>query len=165
MAYTEKVPDDIALVAAPADLTKSKLENAVYQITKAISQHPKSIVQELQIYRKYIPIILEACFIQTEGLKKVGMQLDRCTNISYDRSNKRWSKDEDETLIDQVCEGKSNIHQLSTMFGRSPGAIQVHISELVGRKRLSQEIAGKFIGKINGEVTEAEICGTVYKAG
>ena len=91
------------------------------------------------------------------------MQIDRCTEVDYDRGNKRWTNEEDETLINLVCEGKTNIHKISTILGRSPGAIQTHISYLVGRKRITQEVAGKFIGFINGITAEAEICGTVYK--
>ena len=160
--YKEKVPDEIAMTLAPG-FSHDELLNAAGKLMLTVSQRPKSIVEEVRIYRKYVPIMIKAYCTQSEGMKKAAMQIDRLADVEYDRGNKRWSKEEDEMLINLVCEGKENIHKISTILGRSPGAIQSHISFLVGRKRLTQEVAGKFIGTINGESTEAEICGTVYK--
>ena len=161
-SYKEKVPDDIAMIIAP-DFSRDELVNAAQRLALVSSQRPKSIVEEVRIYRKYVPIMIKAYCAQSEGMKKAAMQIDRFGDVEYDRGNKRWSKEEDETLINLVCEGKDTIHKISTILGRSPGAIQSHISYLVGRKRLTQEVAGKFIGTINGESTEAQICGTIYK--
>ena len=160
--YKEKIPDDIALAFAP-NFTNDELGNAARQLTHICTKRPKSIVVEVNIFRKYVPILIAGYIKQSEGFRKACMQINRCTEIEYDRSNKHWTKEEDETLIELVCEGKDNIHQLSTIFGRSPGAIKTHISDLVGRRRLTQEVAGRFIGTINGETSEAVICGTVHK--
>ena len=160
--YKDKVPDDIAMTMG-TDFSRDELVNAAQRLALVSSQRPKSIVEEVRIYRKYVPIMIKAYCIQSEGMKKAAMQIWRLTDVDYDRGKKRWSKEEDEMLINLVCEGNENIHQISTILGRSPGAIQSHISFLVGRKRLTQEVAGKFIGTINGETTQAEICGTVYR--
>lgn len=96
-------------------------------------------------------------------MNKSIMQIRRCTSIEYERANKRWSREEDEEIIDRVYEGKMNIHQLSTIFGRSPGAIKTHISELVGRERLSVAVVGRFIGTIDGVSADSDIRGTVFK--
>ena len=160
--YKEKIPDDVALTFAP-DFSRDELVNAARQLAKVSTERPKSIIVELNVYRKYVPIMIKAYCIQSEGMKKAVKQIDRCTDIDYDRGNKRWTNEEDETLINLVCEGKENIHRISTILGRSPGAIQTHISYLVGRKRLTQEIAGRFIGTIDVKSAEAEICGTLIK--
>ena len=160
--YKDKIPDDIALMFKP-DFERSEMIEAFQQLAKVSTNRPKSIVIEVNIYRRYVPMMIRAYCKQSELNKKAVMEVERCTDINYDRGNKRWTPEEDETLINLVCEGEYNIHKLSTMIGRSPGAIQSHISYLVGRKRLSQEVAGKFIGKINGEETQADIVGTIYK--
>ncbi len=160
--YKEKIPDDIALVFAP-EFSRPELINAFQQLAKVSTVKPKSIMVELNIYRKYVPMMIKAYSTMSEGVKKASKQIDRCTDIEYDRGNKRWTSEEDETLINLVCDGKDNIHTISTILGRSPGAIQTHISYLVGRKRLSQEVAGRFVGTINGIDAQATICGTVFK--
>ena len=160
--YKEKIPEDIALIFAP-EYSSEEIVDAFMKLAKVNSERPKSIIVELNTYRKYVPIIIKAYCSQSEGLKKAAVQISRCTDIDYDRGNKRWSGEEDETLISLVCDGNQNIHEISTTLGRSPAAIQTRISVLVGRKRLSQEVAGKFIGTINGESTQAEIVGTLYK--
>lgn len=160
--YKEKIPEDVALVFA-SEIKRQELVNAIQQLAKVSCERPKNILAELNIYRKYVHILVNAYIELSDGLKKATMQIDRCTEVDYDRGNKRWTNEEDETLINLVCEGKTNIHKISTILGRSPGAIQTHISYLVGRKRITQEVAGKFIGFINGITAEAEICGTVYK--
>ena len=162
MSWDVKVPDDIVLVKKP-DIKRPEFVEAVQQLAKVSTERPKSIIVELNIYRKFLPILLKAYFVMSEGTDKACKQVERCTNIDYDRANKRWSKEEDEELINIVCDGKENIHQISTIFGRSPGAIKTHISELVGRKRLSQEVAGRFIGIIDGIEANAEIKGTIFK--
>ena len=162
VGYKERIPDDIALVFEP-DFGRDELVNALQQLAKVSCERPKSIIAELNIYRKYIPIMIRAYCVQSEVMKKATTQVNRCTEIEYDRGNKRWTNEEDETLINLVCDGKENIHRISTILGRSPGAIQSHVSYLVGRKRLTQEVAGKFIGMIDGKSAEAEICGKVYR--
>jgi len=160
--YKEKIPDDIALVFAP-EFERDDVVNAVQQLALVSKQRPKSLVIEVKQYRKYVPILIESYIKITEGLQKSIMQQERYGKISYDRGNKRWTREEDESLIEIVCDGSANIHEISTIFGRSPGAIKTHISDLVGRRRLTQEVAGRFIGTINGETSEAVICGTVHK--
>ena len=162
MDWEKKVPADIGLIKAPG-FERDELVNAFMKIAKVTVERPKSIIVEVNTYRKYIPIVLDAYIRMCEGVRKATMLHDRATDIDYDRSHKRWTPEEDNALIDEVCCDDMNIHKLSTMFGRSPGAIKTHISELVGRKRISQEIAGRFIGIVDGEQIDAEINGTVYK--
>lgn len=67
-------------------------------------------------------------------------------------------------LIEEVC-GDTSIHELSLMFGRTPSSIKTRVSTLVGLERISQEVAGRFIGKINGDDANADIEGIVLKKG
>lgn len=158
----KKLPEDIGLVKAPG-FDKQELLEAFTKVAKVTKERPKSVIIEVNIYRKYIPLLLDAYIRMCEGLRKANMVYERSTDIKYARGNKKWTADEDNELIEQVCREDMNIHQLSAVFGRSPGAIKTHISELVGRERLSQEIAGRFIGTIDGMETDAVIDGTVFK--
>lgn len=49
------------------------------------------------------------------------------------------------------------------MFGRSAGAIATRVSYLVGIKKVSEEVAGKFVGYLDGKHVEGVINGTVRK--
>lgn len=162
--YKGKIPEDIAMFNVP-DFKREELINAFVQLVKVSEQRPKSIVVELNTYRKYVPFILKAYCMVSDLNKKATMEAHRCVDIEYDRGNKRWSSEEDETLINLVCSEEYNIHKISTVLGRSPNAIQTRISFLVGRSRLTQEVAGRFIGTINGISANAEIKGTVFKEG
>lgn len=71
--------------------------------------------------------------------------------------------DSDDLLISAVCSGNFTPLSLAAAFGRSPSAISSHLSYLVGVKRVSQSIAGRFIGQMNGEEVNADIVGTIYK--
>ena len=77
--------------------------------------------------------------------------------------NSRWTKEEDERLIDVVCQEGWTPFELSASFGRSIPAIKARVSKLVGLKRVSQEIAGRFFGTIDGVETSGSIEGIVYK--
>lgn len=158
----KKLPEDIGLVKAPG-FDKQELLEAFTNVAKVTKKRPKSVIVEVNTYRKYVPLLLDAYIRMCEGLRKSNMVYQRSTDIKYARGNKKWTADEDNELIEQVCREDMNIHQLSAVFGRSPGAIKTHISELVGRKKLSQEVAGRFIGLIDGENVDAEINGTIYK--
>lgn len=120
-------------------------------------------------------------FIQLQQWKKIGIELlkylqftskliddmneelERLSSGSEDKKYQRWTPEEDELLIDEVCKGRLSIIELSTTFGRTPSAIKTRVSKLVGMKRISQEIAGHFIGVINNVQVEGPIHGEVIK--
>lgn len=78
------------------------------------------------------------------------------------RSGTRWSKEEDEILIDMVCKDMSVAHA-ATVLGRTPAAVSSRITELVGVKRLAQDVNGRFVGKIEGLEVEGHINGTIFR--
>ena len=77
--------------------------------------------------------------------------------------NKRWTDEEDEMLIEMACDDEVSMIDLALFFGRSPGAIQTRITNLVGVGRISQEISGRFVGSINGEHVAGVIEGELRK--
>lgn len=121
-------------------------------------------------------------FVQLKRWRKVGQRAlnmiemleqminDNCEEIETLTSNedrkkyKRWTPEEEELLIEEVCNGKTPVN-LALMFGRSAGAIQSKVSNLVGINRISQEVAGQFFGYIDGKKAEGTINGTVIKRG
>lgn len=96
-------------------------------------------------------------------LDKALMELDRYEDGYADQSRKRWTEEEDEALIERAACDDSTPIQLAQEFGRSPGAITSRISYLVGIKRVSSKVAGRFIGRIDGQEVEADIDGVLTK--
>lgn len=117
-------------------------------------------------------------FIQLKEWKKLGDQVidyikavskfanlqgkywERLDTDSKSKKYQRWTKEEDEILIELVCSGISQA-ELSAAMGRTIPAIKTRVSKLVGEKRISQKIAGNFFGTFNGEYVEGTIKGEV----
>lgn len=80
-------------------------------------------------------------------------------------NNSRWTKEEDERLIEIVCSHRDDWapFEIAASFGRSIPAIKSRVSKLVGLNRVSQEVAGHFFGTIDGIEMSGSIDGTVYK--
>lgn len=131
-------------------------------------------------------IQLEKCpkgpaIIQLREWRKVGAQMIKFINMQHDlisatetmtqrlndkagqRNHKRWTPEEDELLISAACRDDMSIIDMSATFGRSPSAIKTRLSYLVGIKRVSSEVAGKFIGTLNGASIEGNIRGQLIK--
>lgn len=136
---------------------------AVVKLGELQRQRPKSIVIEVNLYRKYVPILVKYLADCLALKKAMEEENDRFYGKSSGNSNKRWTKEEDEMLIEVAAREDMTINEMSITFGRTPSAIVGRISYLVGRKRISQAIAGRFVGFIDGEKKESEIIGTVYK--
>lgn len=94
--------------------------------------------------------------------KNLMRQLERYEGAVKKNSRRRWTPDEDEMLVEKASYGDSDIFELAAIFGRTPGAIQTRLSYLVGIKRISKTVAGRFVGTANGADFEADISGVVY---
>lgn len=130
-------------------------------INELLSNPKDNPYVQLQKWRKLgqsMKVMINTFQEVTDGYKN---QIDRVSNLTMENSNKRWSKEADEKLIDCICSGKYSLVELSTIFGRTPTAISSRVSYLVGIQRLSQEIAGNFIGKLNGENIQGKIEGVI----
>ena len=144
-------------------LSDKDIQHSVNILAKTIAQPKGNAFSQLQIYRKHIPILIEGMAALTEINKDLVEINDRLTKSMYARNRKPWTQEEDATLIDMVCQEGMTVTQLSMYFGRTPGAISSHISPVVGVSRITQEVAGRFIGYVDGEKMEVHINGTLYK--
>lgn len=132
-------------------------------IYMSIVEPPKGAFKQISLYRallKRAGLLIMALQDCNESFMK---EIDRLGAGIGDQGRKRWTQEEDELLIEAATDGTKNIIDLSKAFGRTPGAIQSRITKLVGIKRLSAEVAGRFIGTINGEFVEGDIDGTLRK--
>jgi hypothetical protein len=145
--------------------TKYVEDNNVVVKLRILCTTPKgSAFQQLQQFRKLVPELIKAYYEQNElacGGKK---QLDRVIANTEQNRGRRWTEEEENWLIDLVV-SDTPILEISTIMGRSASAITNKVSKLVGLQRISQQIAGKFFGTINGETVVGEIEGTVQKKG
>ena len=138
-------------------------KEAAIKIYAVLKERPKSIIVELNTYRKYCPLLINLLCDLSDINKAACKENKRIHNKTQERANKKWTKEEDEMLINYLCDHNSSLTEIAAIFGRSPTAISSHVSNLVGRKRISQEVAGRFIGYIDGEEKESDIVGTIYK--
>lgn len=143
---------------------KEKWGKAFQAVLNNIKNRPSSSYKELNVFRKNVPILLYAFMAMEEETRNVALYALRMETDCEDKSHKRWSKEEDELLIEWVCSDVS-ITKISLSLGRTVPAIKTRLTYLVGIKRLSQKVAGKFIGEINGKQSEANLVGTIYKEG
>lgn len=126
-----------------------------------VQKRYKSSFNELLSYRRNVPILIRyisdlyQSFIAYKFL--ANYQARPC-----EKNNKRWTEKEDNDLIELICSGVG-VKEISAHLQRTPNAIQTRLSYLVGVKRLSQSIEGKFIGIADGEKVEQELVGTLYR--
>lgn len=141
---------------------RSLTQKAMSEVMRVLQERP-TLIEELRVYRKYVPAIVKYC----RGIDKLNEQLlthfERYENGAIDKKYQRWTEEEDNALIELVCAEDMGILELSTTMGRTPSSIKTRISKLVGIRRLSKEVAGRFIGNIDGEYTECQIDGIVTK--
>lgn len=106
--------------------------------------------------------MLEFLELQTKIDKHVNNLLREYEGAASRNKNKRWSELEESLLIELVCSG-ATMTDIAVQFGRTPQAISTKVSQLVGVSKLSEEIAGHFIGTLNGAEINGNIAGTLNK--
>ena len=139
----------------------TEMNKALFTLLKLQRERPKSIVVELNTYRKYVPALIELYFLRDDMVTALGKEIERFHNDCDDKKHKRWTKEEDNILIDIICSGQQSPMETALVFGRSVSAIKTRVSTLVGKKRISQKVAGKFIGRITTNDTETHIDGVL----
>ena len=122
-----------------------------------------STAEQLRIFKKYVPALINSYYAMQEALAAAAKNEERTFSKINERANKKWDKDEDELLIDLASQDDYTTTKIAVYMGRTPSAIQSRISYLVGIKKLSQEIAGRFIGTLNGQSVNGYIEGSVLK--
>lgn len=154
---TEKIVD--AMGGVPAQETHD-------QICKALGYEGYgscSTAEQLRLFKKYVPKLLSLYLATHEVLCASVKNEERLYDSTAERSRKRWDKDEDDLLVELASRGEMSMTELAVTMGRTPGAIQTRLSQLVGIGRISQSVAGKFIGTLNGENVHGYIDGSLQK--
>ena len=166
MSKKEKLKESGVIGIYASDLPKDsqeEIQQAINALLKNIHERPP-FAKEIAAYRKYVPVLLR----YTEFLDKVSQHTSqtfkRLVDDSEEKKYQRWSEVEDEVLIELACREDVSMLEMSTAMGRSVPAIKSRLTKLVGIKRLSQEVAGRFIGTINGNHADCVVDGTIYKA-
>ena len=166
--YTSTVPDYITLRKrdefAKAVLKDGGDSTVVTDIYTLIVHPPKSAFAKISAYQE---LLRRAALriLALEDLKEAAiLEIERHESNVGERSRKRWTPEDDDMLIEAASQDGATIFGMAKEFGRTPGAIQSRISHLVGIKRMSKEVAGRFIGTLNGEFVEGDIDGVVSKS-
>lgn len=136
--------------------------DALSKLSDIVSQPPKNKFKELQLYRGLAKAVIQYQFIYQDFVDACTEEIDRIVSGTSDRSRKRWTDDEDSVLIEMAAQDNTAT-EIAIMLGRSPGAIQTRLSYLVGVNRVSSQVAGRFVGWLDGEQVEGDIDGVVTK--
>lgn len=143
--------------------SKEEIAQTIKTVVVLLKNPKGSIGAQLLQWRKIGGKMLRLFKAQHSICQAAENTIKRSNDKTSERSHKKWSSIEDEQLIDAVSKGDSSIIELSCAFGRSPSAIKSRVSYLVGIKRVSSEIAGRFIGTLNGISIEGNIKGQLVK--
>ena len=165
---TMKKNDGTVLYSADVinDSTGGSRGSLVHACTElwSVCDRSRGMVNDYKVFKKYVPILLKSYCLISEINDDYTKMFDENCGGEKRKKNKRWTPEEDEMLIEYLCLGETPSQvELALAFGRTPSAIKTRVSQLVGIGRLSQQIAGKFIGTIDGEQVEGKIVGTVMK--
>lgn len=165
MSKKEKLKEAGVIGVYKSDIpkdSKEEVQQAINALLKNIHERPP-FAKEIAAYRKYVPVLLRYTEFLDKFSQHTSQTFKRLANDSEEKKHQRWSDVEDEMLIELACREDISMLEMSTAMGRSVPAIKSRLSKLVGIKRLSQEVAGRFIGTINGNHAECVIDGTIYK--
>jgi len=122
-----------------------------------------STAEQLRIFKKYTPKLLALYRMTHEALCAACKNENRVFEATAERARKRWDPDEDEVLVELASQDDMSMTELAVTMGRTPGAIQSRLSQLVGIGRISQSVAGRFVGTIDGEHVQGFIDGDVQR--
>lgn len=164
MTYNCSVdPGEFQAIMTRADglINREKADEAVFAIEDMLHNKP-SMPVELKTYRKHVKTIIKLLHQQQELLDGYSEMFNRLVSDSEEKKGCRWQPEEDELLIDMVCDGETSMLEISTTLGRTVPAIKTRISKLVGVKRISKEIAGRFVGLVDGRKTKCFISGELF---
>lgn len=149
------------MVSAEGLINREKADEAVFAIEDMFHNKP-SMLTEVKTYRKHVKTIIKLLHQQQELIDGYSEMFNRLVSDSEEKKGSRWQPEEDELLIKLVCDGEASMLEISTTLGRTVPAIKTRISKLVGIKRISKEIAGRFVGLVDGHKTECFISGELF---
>ena len=165
--YTSTIPEDFTVRRTEevvSMVNESEGNRLLVSIYHAIDAPPKNSFTRIRLYQDLLMKAGLRILYQEDLIKALIRENERLGEGIGDRGRKRWTEEEDELLIEMAARDDVTIINLCKEFGRTPGAIKSHISKLVGIKRLSADIAGRFIGTLDGVEVEGDIEGIVRYA-
>lgn len=137
-------------------------QEASWRIGRLLSNNDRlNPYQQLQAFRKYAPVLVKNFHLVYSLSHYFSAQLEVLEERSTANKNKRWTKEEEETVIDMVCDGYTEL-EIAIKTGRTIGAIHTKVSNLVGLQR-ERKIEGDFTGTVNGESVEGILKGKIKK--
>lgn len=68
---------------------------------------------------------------------------------------------EDSALIELTADEKETLASIAVTLGRSPQPVASKVSQPVGVRKMSRNVAGRLIGTFNGAQIEGDLNGTV----
>lgn len=166
--YTNTVPDYITLgkrdEVVKAILLDGGDASVVTDIYALIVHPPKSAYAKITACQELLRRAALRILALEDLKEKALLEIERHESNVGERSRKRWTSEDDDLLIETAAQDGATIFGMAKEFGRTPSAIASRISHLVGIKRMSAEVAGRFIGTLNGEFVEGDIDGVVSKS-
>lgn len=137
--------------------------DVMLQAHNLLDNRPKNTFRYICLLQSSIKRLISSCLALQALTHAMQSELGRMDELVGERNRKRWTPEEDELLIERAARDGETTVSLSRAFGRTPGAIQTRISYLVGINRLSQNVAGRFVGTVDGKQVEGNIDGVVTK--
>lgn len=145
------------------DSLSKETKTALAKLYECCHSRGGNMAQKYRTYERYVPTLIKLHFQYQEMIDKQAKQIERYEKAASARKYARWTEEEDLALIEMVVDENTGIHELSTMFGRSPASISSRLSKLVGIGRIRQDVIGRFVGTLNGKEVSGQINGTVMK--
>lgn len=140
----------------------ARVHAAVRDIDTLRYNAPKSVHIRLKMYDRIAAVFLEHLEFADEMKRGFTKELKQERGSRPNRNGKRWLEEEDVLLIERVAAGDS-IQKIANTFGRTPLAISGRVSHLVGIKRITEEIAGRIEGYLDGTEVEGVFVGKIRK--
>ena len=154
-------PRDDGMLLLNREILKGnkQLERSIIAL-QGIHHPKKNVFVTMQEYRENADKAITALMNTKELIAYLCELIERMMADEDANKYKRWTKEADEALIEMICQG-DNIYTIATALGRSPSSIHTRTSKLVGINRISKEIAGEFMGTLNGADIKGRIEGTL----
>ena len=163
-SFYGRIKKNMNIDDALAELTeqRTKFSEAQWMIGRCASGASKlNAFQQLQMYRKYAPIMVKAFNISWALGDYFAEQIMILEENTKANANKKWTKEEEENVIDMICAGCSEL-EISIKTGRTIGAIHTKVSSLTGLSK-PRKINGEFSGYVGGETFNGNINGVFKK--
>ena len=144
------------------DITDDEMR-ALHVWKDAMAGKPSNPLKRLRLVEQTIPTMLHIISNMEHYANLTKNLLVSTWENQGKMANKRWTQADDEQLIEYVASGDFSMGAIASMFGRTPSAISARVTKLVGVGKISQEIAGRFIGTLNGEHVVGIIDGELTK--